>query len=44
MDFQDKSILCSDCGTEFNFSVVEQEYFHSRDYANDPNVVCHAVK
>jgi hypothetical protein len=36
MDFQDKSIVCSDCGVAFTFSIVEQEYFQSRDYANDP--------
>jgi CxxC-x17-CxxC domain-containing protein len=36
MDFQDKSIICSDCGATFTFSVVEQEYFQSRNYSNDP--------
>ena len=36
MGFQDKSILCSDCGATFTFSAGEQEQFASRGYTNDP--------
>ena len=36
MSFEDKSITCSDCGATFTFSVLEQEYFQSRNFANDP--------
>lgn len=36
MSFQDKSLQCSDCGALFNFSAVDQEYFKSRGYNNDP--------
>ena len=36
MNFQDKSIQCSDCGTAFTFSAGEQEQFASRGYTNDP--------
>ena len=36
MSFQDKSIQCSDCGTDFTFSTEEQEFFKSRGYTNEP--------
>ena len=36
MSFQEKFIPCSDCGTTFTFTTVEQEYFQSRGYTNDP--------
>ena len=36
MDFQDKSIQCSDCGTTFTFSAEEQDLFQSRGYTNEP--------
>ena len=36
MDFKDKSIQCSDCGTTFTFSAEEQELFQSRGYTNEP--------
>jgi hypothetical protein len=36
MSFQNKSIQCSDCGTTFIFSALEQERFASRGYTNDP--------
>ena len=36
MSFQEKSILCSDCGASFTFSVQEQERFASRGLTNDP--------
>ena len=36
MSFVDKSIKCSDCGTDFTFSAGEQESFAVKGYANDP--------
>jgi len=36
MVFQDKSLQCSDCGTEFTFSAEEQEFFQSKGYTNEP--------
>jgi hypothetical protein len=36
MSFQDKSIQCSDCGTTFNFSAGEQEFFQSKGFTNEP--------
>ncbi len=36
MAFEDKQITCSDCGTEFTFSVEEQELFASKGYTNEP--------
>ena len=36
MNFQDKSIQCSDCGASFAFTSTEQEYFASRGFTNEP--------
>ncbi len=36
MSFTDKSIVCSDCGATFTFSVEEQEFFQSKGYTNEP--------
>jgi ribosomal protein S27AE len=36
MSFTNKSILCPDCGTTFNFTVGEQEFFASKGLINDP--------
>ena len=36
MSFVDKSIKCSDCGSDFTFSTSEQEFFAEKGYANDP--------
>lgn len=36
MSFQEKSIVCSDCGASFIFSVEDQEYFQSKGYTNEP--------
>ena len=36
MAYQDKSIVCSDCGSTFTFSADEQEQFASRGYTNEP--------
>ena len=36
MSFEDKSIQCSDCGSDFIFSAGEQEFFQSKGYTNEP--------
>jgi len=36
MSFEDKTIQCADCGTEFTFSAEEQELFQTRGYTNEP--------
>lgn len=36
MTFQDKTIQCAECGTEFTFSAREQEFFQQKGYVNDP--------
>jgi CxxC-x17-CxxC domain-containing protein len=36
MSFEDKNLVCSDCGKTFTFSAEEQEQFQSRGYTNEP--------
>ena len=36
MSFQDKTIQCADCGTDFSFTAQEQEFFQSKGYTNEP--------
>jgi CxxC-x17-CxxC domain-containing protein len=36
MSLQNKSICCSDCGSNFGFSAEEKELFRSRGYTNEP--------
>ena len=36
MSFQEKSIVCSDCGASFTFSIEDQEFFQSKGYTNEP--------
>ena len=36
MSFQDKSIQCSDCGTNFTFTASEQEFFAGKGFTNEP--------
>ena len=36
MSFEDKSLTCTDCGTNFVFSAEEQEQFQTRGYTNEP--------
>ena len=36
MAFQDKKLECSECGSEFTFSVEDQEFFQSKGYTNEP--------
>jgi CxxC-x17-CxxC domain-containing protein len=36
MSFEDKSLVCFDCGATFTFSAEEQEFFQSKGYQNEP--------
>ncbi len=36
MNYQDKTIQCSDCATSFTFSAGEQEFYAARGYTNEP--------
>jgi CxxC-x17-CxxC domain-containing protein len=36
MSFQDKTIHCDDCGTDFSFTADQQELFQTRGYTNEP--------
>jgi len=36
MAFTEKSLICSDCGKTFTFTVEEQEFFSSKGYTNEP--------
>ena len=33
---KDKTITCRDCGSEFIFSVGEQEFYKEKGFENDP--------
>ena len=39
----DKTITCRDCGSEFIFSVGEQEFYKEKGFENDP-VRCQACR
>lgn len=34
--YQDKSLVCRDCGAEFVFTAGEQEFFAEKGFLNDP--------
>ena len=36
MSFQEKTLQCADCGTDFSFTAEEQEFFRSKGYTNEP--------
>jgi len=36
MSFQDKSIQCFTCGTNFTFTAGEQKFFASKGLTNEP--------
>ncbi|MDD4564609.1 MAG: zinc-ribbon domain-containing protein [Eubacteriales bacterium] len=33
---EDKKIICKDCGTEFTFTVGEQEFYKEKGFENEP--------
>lgn len=36
MEFQDKQLKCSDCGSEFVFTAGEQLFFQQKGFTNTP--------
>lgn len=34
--YQDRTLVCRDCGKEFTFSAGEQEFYARNDFKNDP--------
>src|SRR5204862_4760632 len=36
MEFQDRMLKCTDCGTEFVFTAGEQLFFHDKQFRNEP--------
>ncbi len=36
MTFQDKKMICVECGTEFIFTVGEQEFYAQKGFTNEP--------
>jgi CxxC-x17-CxxC domain-containing protein len=36
MAFQDKTLVCKDCGNEFIFSAGEQEFYAEKGFENEP--------
>ncbi|MBI4868432.1 MAG: zinc-ribbon domain containing protein [Candidatus Wallbacteria bacterium] len=37
MPFEDKKVICRDCGKEFIFSAGEQEFFAQKGFTNAPS-------
>jgi len=36
MEFEEKTLVCEDCGEEFIFSADEQQFFHEKGFENLP--------
>ncbi|MFC1944947.1 zinc-ribbon domain containing protein [Chloroflexota bacterium] len=36
MEYMDKTLHCSDCGSDFTFSASEQEFFATKGFTNEP--------
>ena len=34
--FQDKTLVCKDCGSDFTFTVGEQEFYEEKGFQNEP--------
>lgn len=41
--FQDKTLVCRDCGQEFIFTASEQEFYAEKGFQNDPSR-CHSCR
>jgi CxxC-x17-CxxC domain-containing protein len=41
--FQDRNLKCVDCGTDFVFTAGEQQFYHDKDFKNEPKR-CKACK
>lgn len=36
MSFEDRTLICRDCGVEFVFTAGEQEFYAQKGFLNDP--------
>ena len=36
MEFQDRTLQCVDCGSDFIFTAGEQLFFHDKQFKNEP--------
>jgi CxxC-x17-CxxC domain-containing protein len=36
MSFEDKSLVCSECGAAFSFTANEQDFYQSKGLVNEP--------
>ena len=36
MTFQDRTLVCKDCGAEFTFTASEQDFYAEKGFQNDP--------
>ena len=36
MSFENKTLICTDCGASFTFSVEDQEFYQSKGFTNEP--------
>ena len=43
MEFQDRTLKCIDCGSDFVFTAGEQFFFHDKQFRNEPKR-CKACK
>lgn len=34
--YEDKTLICKDCGAEFEFTASEQEFYASKGFTNEP--------
>ena len=41
--YEDKTLVCKDCGNEFVFTAGEQEFYASRGFENAKTVLCTAA-
>lgn len=37
MEYQDKTLVCRDCGSAFTFTASEQEFYASKGFQNEPS-------
>jgi len=42
-EFQDRTLKCVDCGSDFIFTAGEQSFFHDKNFRNEPKR-CRACK
>lgn len=41
--FEDKTLVCRDCGKEFVFTASEQQFFADKGFQNDPTAATSAA-